>query len=131
MFERHKLLFSFMLAVKILQGNKAMDEKEWRFLLTGSAGDVKIKPNPTKWIADNSWADMYRQLYGMSHLEGLHGIEEDFIQNPDNFKKIFDSQEAHKEPYPEPWQSKLTDFQKIIFLKMLRPDKVNKIFEYC
>lgn len=35
LFERHKLLFSFMLCVKILQGAQMMDDKQWRYLLAG------------------------------------------------------------------------------------------------
>lgn len=50
LFERHKLLFSFMLTAKILFGDKSLDDEEWRFLLAGSAMDVKVPPNPTKWL---------------------------------------------------------------------------------
>ena len=35
LFERHKLIFSFMLTVKILEGKKEMDELEWRYFLAG------------------------------------------------------------------------------------------------
>lgn len=66
LFEKHKLLFSLMLTIKILQGYKLLNEEEWRYLLTGPMGDIKIKSNPTKWIAENTWPDMYRQIYGMS-----------------------------------------------------------------
>ncbi len=35
LFERHKLLFSFILCVKILQGENIIDALEYRFLLSG------------------------------------------------------------------------------------------------
>lgn len=50
MFEKHKLIFSFMLTTKILFGNKVLKEDEFRFLLAGPSGDVKVPPNPTTWI---------------------------------------------------------------------------------
>ena len=37
-----------------------MDEDEWRFLLAGPAGEAKIPPNPTNWLSENAWPDMYR-----------------------------------------------------------------------
>lgn len=37
-----------------------MVEEEWKYLLTGPTGEIKVPPNPTKWIPDNQWADMYR-----------------------------------------------------------------------
>jgi dynein heavy chain len=40
LFEKHKLLFSFLLTKKILAGSNAMNEQEWRFLLTGPTGDI-------------------------------------------------------------------------------------------
>ena len=38
LFERHKLLFSFILCVKILQGEDMINAKEYRFLLSGITG---------------------------------------------------------------------------------------------
>lgn len=60
LFEKHKLLFSFLLTNRILSGNGKMNEKEWRFLLMGPTGDIKVAPNPTTWVSDNSWPEVYR-----------------------------------------------------------------------
>ena len=60
LFEKHKLIFSFMLAIKIVKSHEGLNEKEWRYLLTGPSGEVKIPVNPTNWIADNSWPDLFR-----------------------------------------------------------------------
>ena len=38
LFERHKLLFSFVMTVKIMQGDDKIDIEEWRYLLSGPAG---------------------------------------------------------------------------------------------
>lgn len=38
LFERHKLVFSFMLCVSILQQNKTISEGQWSFLLRGAVG---------------------------------------------------------------------------------------------
>ena len=46
------------------------------------------------------------------------------MKKADEFKGIFDSSNAHEEPLPEYWNNKLSNFQKIIFLKTIRSDKV-------
>jgi len=57
-------------------------------------------------------------------LSAFKGLDEYFMKKPDEFKNIFDSNNAHEEPLPEYWNKKFTYFQKIIFLKCLRSDKV-------
>ncbi len=40
LFERHKLLFSFILTTRIMQGNGEIDASEWRFLVSGQSPQV-------------------------------------------------------------------------------------------
>merc|ERR1719453_573637 len=44
LFEKHKLLLSFSLCMKIMQGEGRLNGQETRFLLTGPTGDVKDGP---------------------------------------------------------------------------------------
>ena len=59
LFEKHKLLFSFILTMKILEGQGDMDMQEWRYMLTGPSGTIPIPPNPTTWMTDVTWKMMY------------------------------------------------------------------------
>ena len=91
MFEKHKLLFSFILTIKILQGKNEIDANEWRYLLAGPSGEIHIRDNPTTWYPENSWPDFYRQIHGLNILPKFEGFEEYFFKNPDEFKEMFDS----------------------------------------
>jgi len=111
LFEVDKLLFSFLLTTKILFGNKEIDQQEWRYFLAGPSGQIEEKPNPTQWLDDLEWQQTYKQLHVMERtLPVFAGIEEYFINFNVKFKKIFDSQEAHEEPMPGDWNSKLNSF---------------------
>jgi hypothetical protein len=77
-----------------------MDPKEWRHMLTGATGDIKVKDNPTTWIDDNTWISIYKQFSGLSHLPGLENVEEVFMNNIEDFKIIYDSANAHTERIP-------------------------------
>ncbi len=59
----------------------------------------------------------------------FEGVEEYFINFNVKFKKIFDSPDAHEEPMPGGWNSKLNSFQKMVLLKCIRPDKITAAIE--
>lgn len=125
LFEKDKLLFSFLLTAKILFGDNKIDLEEWRFFLAGPSGAIDLIPNPTDWLDDLEWNQIYRQLYVMGHMPALKGIDTYFIEFNKKFKKIFDSPDAHEEPLPGEWNDKLNSFQKMIVLKAIRPDKIS------
>ena len=47
-----------------------------------------------------------------------------FVGNTHEWRKIYDSKEPHRAPFPAPWSEQLTDFQKMMVIRCLRPDKV-------
>ena len=124
LFEKHKLLFSFLLTYKILTGFDQMDQAEWRYLLAGPSGEIHIPPNPTNWYPENSWPDLYRQLFGMDKLENFAGVLDFFMKNSSEFKSLFDAPDPQTHPLPEQWEAKLNTFQKLVLLKAFRADKV-------
>ncbi|RLU27111.1 hypothetical protein DMN91_000910 [Ooceraea biroi] len=70
LFEKHKLLFGFLVCARILLNDGTIDPKEWSHFLTTTI--------PIRYMAT----------------------------------------------FPEPWQIKLNNFEKLLVLKCLRPDKV-------
>ena len=100
LFEEHKLLFSFLLTVKILFGDNQIDPTEWRYFLAEPSGEIDIVPNPTDWLDELEWAETYKQINGMNELHAFKGIDEYFIEYHKRFKKIFDAPNAHEEPPP-------------------------------
>ncbi|GAX80571.1 hypothetical protein CEUSTIGMA_g8008.t1 [Chlamydomonas eustigma] len=121
LFERHKLMFSLLLTIKVLQNGGHIDAKEWRFMLAGPTSSEVTHPNPDPtWITDKSWVE----LLNLSHLPAFAGFAEHMTSNMAVYRKLFDSNDAHEMPMGEPFQSKLSSFQKMCFLRCLRPDKV-------
>ena len=124
LFEKHKLLFSFILTIKILFGYNEMNHDEWRYYLAGPSGEIEIANNPTDWLGELEWAEIYKQIYGMVKLPAFKGFDTYFLQNHKQFQKIFDSPEPHNMPMPGDWNNKMNSFQKMIVLKAIRPDKM-------
>jgi len=126
LFERHKIQFSFLLTIKILFGDNKIDPLEWRYYLAGPTGDCDVPANPTSWLGELEWAEVYKQIYGTRDLENYKGFLEYFMKEHAQFKRIFDSKDPEVEALPGEWDNKLDSFQKMIVLKAIRADKISE-----
>ena len=51
LFEAHKLLFSFLMTIKIMMGDDRVDALEWRFCISGQTIKPLAMANPASdWI---------------------------------------------------------------------------------
>ena len=121
LFEAHKLLFSFALAIKILMHRGVIDQFDWRFLLSGATSEDKSKANPApEWLTDQNW----NEIVNLSKLPNFEGFADDFEANIGVYKTLFDSNDAHREDFSPVFQEKLTSFQRLCVLRCIRADKV-------
>jgi dynein heavy chain len=123
LFKKDKLLFSLILCVGILKGAGALDQDEWLFLLTGgSVGDPNIPSNPaSSWLSEKAWGEANR----LSNLPEFSAFTEEFdTTRREKWEIIYNSVEPYKEILPDPWEQKLTVFQKLLIMRVLRPDKL-------
>ena len=54
------------------------------------------------------------------------GLSAAIVSGLDAWKAIYDSVEPQNETLPSPWATRLDGFQKILVLRLLRPDKVGR-----
>jgi len=120
LFERHKLLFSFIMCIKILQGEGIVDGAEYRFLLSGIAPSrVSLGLPASNWLETNVWSDICE----LSGLGGLKDVAPKFAENIDAWQKVFDSTEPHRLTFPAPCEN-VTPLQRLCLLRCLRRDKM-------
>jgi dynein heavy chain len=121
LFEKHKLLFSFLLTVRRLMNDNQIDMDEWRFLLAGGTSVASNLANPApEWLNEQSWIE----ILSLSALPAFNTFELDFVDHLDTFRSIFDSNQPQKEPLPSKWEHSLSNFQKILLIRCLRADRV-------
>jgi len=122
LFEKHKLMFSLLLTIRILSNQGKINMDEWRFLLSGSSvNGEKKNPNPSPdWISNKMWSD----ICSLCTLPKFEKFEEEFVTYLKEYRKIFDSPTPHKEVLPGKWRIKLDTFQKLLVLRCLREDKI-------
>uniref|UniRef100_A0A8B9CDG4 Dynein axonemal heavy chain 1 n=1 Tax=Anser brachyrhynchus TaxID=132585 RepID=A0A8B9CDG4_9AVES len=125
LFEKHKLMFAFLLCARILMNDGQIDMEEWRYLLSGGAiKEMRENPAPD-WLCERAWGD----ILALSNLKNFSGFADDFAANLQAFRAIFDSPEPHREPLPQKWDAGLDAFQRLLVLRCLRGDKITNAMQ--
>ncbi|MEW5313998.1 MAG: hypothetical protein WDW38_005527 [Sanguina aurantia] len=123
LFERHKLLLSLQMCVRVLQIANQVNTEEWQFFLKGGAVLDRFgqTPNPSpSWISDEAWDNITE----MNHLPHFKGITGAFAQNPGEWENWFRNKEPEAAELPAEWESKSNELQRMMLVRCLRPDRV-------
>ncbi|XP_050529641.1 dynein axonemal heavy chain 3 isoform X2 [Daktulosphaira vitifoliae] len=119
LFEKDKLIFSFVLTIGITK-SKAKSNELVTFFLTGGIGLKNPHPNPApEWLTDKSWAEVVRA----SQLPGLNNLFESIKLSSEEWKQWYDLVNPQESIIPYPYQN-VENFEKLVIVKCLRPDKV-------
>ncbi|XP_065594770.1 dynein axonemal heavy chain 10 [Cyrtonyx montezumae] len=126
LFEKHKLLFSFNMTVKIEQADDRVPYKELDFFLKGNISlEKSARKKPYAWLPDQGWEDLIR----LSELipEQFESLPDDVEKNPDVWKNWYDTDALEQMPFPMQYQNSLTNFQKLLLLRCFRVDRVYRV----
>jgi len=75
LFEKDKLLFSFLLCISILRSQKEINESEFSFLITGGLMLSNEYENPaSSWLSEKSWSEICQ----LSEITNFKGLRENF-----------------------------------------------------
>lgn len=120
LFEKDKLIFSFVLTIGILRSRNEIDDDALNFLLTGGVALDNPYENPaSEWLSEKCWSEIVRA----SKLKGLEQFRVVFTNNVSNWKEYYDVSNPHEINCPAPLD-KLKGLQRLIVIKCIRADKV-------
>jgi len=125
LFEKHKGLYAFMIAVSVLRQRRSVSQDEWSFFLKPAVSVEDLPPNPSAsdgdWLGDKEWAFVLAAEVEVKGLAGLRGAIE---ASPAAWKAYAESEAPQNEPLPGEWETKVTPMQRLLLLKVFRPEKV-------
>jgi len=124
LFEKHKLLFSFLLCIRIMQGDNKIDTEEFKFLLSGPPTTKTDGENPAPdWMTINSWTEFSNMHF---ELPSFAGVTDVVREHAATFKCMFDSSAPEDFELPGGLQQRLSMFQRLLILRGMRLDKVTE-----
>jgi len=135
LFERDKIIFSFLIASSIKRNANAIDEAVWNILLRGptvmTAEEVQARiPTPDiEMIPNLLWDTLYSaELRSAGQFKG---ITSHVIENLEEWRKWQDTEDPYKATIPGEYQETMTDFDKLILIKVFRPELIQlSLYDY-
>ena len=128
LFEKDKLLFSFLMAVNTLRGAGKISDAEWSyFVRSADAATLKLTPaNPAaSWLSLESW----QQIYNIGSVPRLASVASELRDESkalvwSQWSQSFSGETPAGGILPEPYHSQCTPFQRLLLVKLFRRDKV-------
>ncbi|CAH3028713.1 unnamed protein product, partial [Porites evermanni] len=123
LFERHKLLFSFQMTIKILEADGKLNPEELDFFLKGNISlEKSSRTKPFPWLPDQGWEDIQRLITVTP--EAFSSLADDIERNGQAWKEWNDHDSPESAPFPGKYEESLTDFQRLLLLRCFRVDRV-------
>ena len=122
LFDKDKLIVSTMLTFSILLKDGKLNLDEYNGLLNGLR---PLQPQPIpdeldKWMSETQWV----ALQGLETTLSFKGLSRDMEKLGEEWQEWATHELAETEPLPGDWNTKLSDFQKLMLVRALRPDRV-------
>eukprot|EP00741_Cyanophora_paradoxa_P015322 tig00000194_g14791.t1 len=124
LFEIHKLMFSFQMTMKILDGDGKLNHRELDFFIKGNLSlEKNARGNPfPAWIADQGWQDLMMLPLLDETLFG--NLPDDVERNEKAWKAWYDLERPEAVPLPMGYSDRLNPFQQMLVLKCFRTDRI-------
>ena len=121
LFEKDKLIFSFLLTTKIMLGKMKLDAAEIRFFLQGSTSMELSVPNIfSSWLSDQSWG----HILTLSELPAFSTFVDDFMKPKE---LLWEAVTSASDPIAAIYKivgDSFSTFRRMCILRCLRPDSV-------
>ncbi|KAF0872101.1 DYH10 protein, partial [Crocuta crocuta] len=123
LFERHKLLFSFNMTIKIEQAEGRVPQEELDFFLKGNISLEKSqRKKPCAWLSDQGWEDI--MLLSEMFSDSFGNLPNDVEKHPAVWQEWYDLDSLEQFPFPLGYDDSITPFQKLLILRCFRVDRV-------
>lgn len=120
LYERHKLLFTLMMAIKVDFFRGVINYTEFMSFIKGGASlDLNaVTPKPFKWILDITWLN----LVEISKLKPFAEILKKIENNEREWKMWYETEKPEQEEIPCGYHG-LDVFRKLILIRSWSPDR--------
>ena len=128
LFDKDKLIVSTLLTFSILLKDGKLNQTEYAGLVNGlrPAAPPPISDDLDKWMSEAQWV----ALQGLETLPAFKGLSRDMEKAGEEWQEWGIHELAETEPLPGEWNTKLSDFQKLMLVRAVRPDRITGALSY-
>ncbi|XP_030378328.1 dynein heavy chain 6, axonemal [Scaptodrosophila lebanonensis] len=122
LFENHKIIFSFLLALAVERQEGRVTDDEFNFLTRGAVGSVRPKTQPASTkLSQMEWdACLFLDENFSASFAGFSdAVTQPFFLQIESNKEVFDFARTKQEP-TDKWDKRLKSFQKLMFISTFR-----------
>ena len=118
LFERHRLIFSLQLVLRILMqaGELTPDQVD---LLVKAPPTIQAENPVEAWLPDSAWA----AVMGLSQLEAFASLPADMEGGAKRWQEWVEFEQPESEALPQEWK-RLSAFERLLVVRALRPDRM-------
>ena len=120
LFERHKLIFGCQLCFRILALRGELQPEFFEFLLRGPM-EAGVDNPLSEWLDDRAWAS----LQSLKQFELYERLTDEVIASAKRFRDWYELERPEEVPLPGDWK-KMPDFNKLLIMRCLRPDRMSE-----
>eukprot|EP00798_Chlamydomonas_sp_ICE-L_P031818 gene31818-7022_t len=133
LFEKHKLMFSFQMTIKILEGDEPLDPQFLDFFLKGNLSLEKSRrEKPYEWFPEQGWQDLMRvvqmgtvKLSPEGRMHPLAKLADDMETDEGVWRAYYELENPEEAELPMGYHKSLSVFEKLLVLRCVRMDRVS------
>ena len=130
LFEKDKLLCAYLISVKIGMAAGHVSDSEWLTFIVGGAPNVSViekQPIPEQLhklgVSERDWNFAVMLEYDQS-IPFLGLISDIKYTHTEEWAFFFTTDTPHSDTLPGTWETKLSSFQRLLLVRVLREEKV-------
>jgi dynein heavy chain len=121
LFETDKLTVATILTLRIAVNDGLLPQEEVDLLVSGNVSTNADNMGPLEdWLPPAIWP----QVRGLEDLKKFNNLGNDMQNDCDDWREWFDTETPETSKIPSDYEKTLNDFDRLILLRVIRPDRV-------
>ncbi|KAM3960300.1 LOW QUALITY PROTEIN: dynein heavy chain at 89D [Aphomia sociella] len=122
-FERHKLLFSFQMDIKLEQSEGNVSQSQLDFFIKGNVSlEKSLRACPTTWIPAQGWQDIMK--LSIDFPDSFGELPDHITRGIDVWQEWFDCDTPESAEVPNAYRERLQPFELLMLLRCFRVDRI-------
>ena len=122
LFVKHKIIFSTLLCLRILEKSKVLESEEVKHLIQGK--NLTNYPNMPETVKGYLTEQIWKDCKSFDYIEELKDLCENFDHDHLHWRKWFSEEKVEEIDLPKKYKE-VTEFHKLMVIKVMRPDRVS------